>query len=248
MRPCFPAIAALAAFACNAPALAASEFRAGYGTWRYDITGTVTDRDRSYDLQRDLHLETSGRRSVLVEWDTPEGWLPDLAVTFSEVGGSGEAEYQSVSLDLLGNPIFGDETITASADFDDLDVTLRYPFGMGPLQASAGLTVKRLKGEVLIDDSGNPPPSRQRYDETVPELHGQLRWPLARWLVASTTVQGISYDGNSVLEWRAGGEVLLGPLRLEAGWQSKRYEVNLTDYALDAQLDGALARIGFVFR
>jgi len=248
MRNLIPSLAALAAFACGPLAHAAPEFRAGYGSWRYDIAGTVRDGDRTYDLQEDLELEAAGRRSIVVEWDTPTSWLPNLAVSFSQVGGSGEAEYRSVSLDLLGNPLFQDETVSASADFDDLDVTLRYPFGLGPVQAAAGVTVKRLRGEVLIDDSGNPPPSRQRYDETVPQLHGQLRWPFARRLAATATGQGISYDGNRAVEWRAGAELTLGPVLLEAGWQEKRYEVNLSDYALDARLDGAVARVGFVFR
>ena len=248
MRPLIPSLAALAALACGPLAHAGAEFRAGYGSWRYDISGTVTDRNRTYDLQQDLELEPAGRRSIEVEWDTPSGWWPDLAVSFSQVGGTGEADYQSISLDLLGNPIFQDETIVASADFDDVDVTARYPFGLGALQAAAGITVKRLRGTVVIDDSGNPPPSRQQYDETVPQLHGQLRWPIARWLALGTTVQGISYDGNRALEWQAGAELSLGVFRLEAGWQEKRYEVKLTDYALDARLDGALARVGFVFR
>jgi len=249
MHPLYRCLAALPALACCATATAAQEFRAGYGSWRYEISGTVTDRNRTYDLQQDLELEPAGRRSVMVDWDTPSGWWPDWSVSFSQVGGAGDAAYQSIQLDLLGNPVFQDETITASADFDDFDVTARYPFRLGPFQAAAGLVVKRLRGTVLIDDSGrDPPETRQEYDETVPELHGQLRWPLARWLVASVAGQGISYDGNRALEWRAGAELLLGPLRLEAGWQEKRYEVRLTDYALDARLDGALARIGFVFR
>lgn len=248
MRTVIPSLAALAACLCSPPSHAAPEFRAGYGTWQYDISGTVRDGDRTYDLQQDLELDGAGRRNVVVEWDTPTRWLPNFALSLSQMGGSGEAEYQTVSLDVLGNPLVQDETIRASADFDDLDVTLRYPFGLGPVTAAAGLTIKRLRGEVLIDDSGNPPRSRQDYDETVPQLHGQLRWPLRRWLGVNATAQGISYDGNRALEWRAGAELMLGPLLVEAGWQAKRYEVNLADYALDARLDGAVARVGFVFR
>jgi outer membrane protein len=247
MRPLIPCFAALAALAASAPA-AAAEFRAGYGGWRYDITGTVTDRDRVYDLQQDLALETAGRRSILVEWDTPSGWWPDLAVSFSDLGASGEAAYQTLTFDLLGNPIgTEDQTIHATASFDDYDVTLRYPFAVGAATYTAGVTVKKLRGTVVIDDSGNPPPSRQAYDETVPQVHAGLRWALGKRFAVLATAQGIQAGGNSALEWRAGAEVRLGPLLVEAGWQEKRYDIALDDYALDARLGGALARIGFVF-
>lgn len=241
-------LAALPVLGCCTAAFAAPEFRAGYGSWRYDLSGTVTDRGRTYDLREDLELESSGRRSVLVEWDTGAGWWPDLALSFSQLGAAGRHEETFTLFDLLGNPIGTQtESITASADFDDYDLTLRYPFGLGPVQCAAGITVKNLRGEVLIDDSTNPPPSRQEYDETVPEVHVQLRWPLGQHLVLAAAGQGIEYDGSSAAEWRATAEVRLGPLLLEGGWQSKRYDINLDGYALDARLDGALARVGFVW-
>ena len=248
MRRLILCLAALPALGCCTAAFAAPEFRAGYGSWRYDLSGTVTDRDRTYDLRQDLEMEpSSGRHSVLIEWDTGPGWWPDLALAYVKLGAAGHHEETFTLFDFLGQPIGTQtESITASADFDDYDLTLRYPFGLGPLQCAAGVTVKKLRGDVLIDDTSNPPPSRQSYDETVPELHAQLRWPLARWLALTAAGQGIKYDGNSASEWRATAELRLGPVLLEGGWQAKRYDIQLTGYALDAQLDGALARIGFV--
>lgn len=232
------------------PSLAATpEFRAGYGSWRYELSGTVTDRDRTYDLQDDLGLETSGRRSVLVEWDTPPGWWPDLSASFTQLGASGYREETFTLFDIFGNPVGSQtESIAASADFDDFDLTLRYPFSLGSLGVSAGVTIKRLRGDVLIDDSTQSSPSYQSYDETVPQVHAGLRWPLAQWLALVASGQGIQAEGNSALEWRGGAELRLGPLLVEAGYQAKRYDINLGDYALDAQLDGALARAGFVWR
>jgi len=239
-------LAVLPALGCCTAALAAPEFRAGYGTWRYDLSGTVTDRNRTYDLREDLELQPSGRRTVQVEWDTGPGWWPDWSASFTQLGASG-MHTETVTFDPLPLPP-QTETITASADFDDYDLTLRYPFGLGPLDCAAGITIKKLRGDVLIDDSSNPPPSRQSYDETVPQLHARLRWPLGKWLALTAAGQGIKYDGNSASEWRATAELRLGPVLLEGGWQAKRYDLQLTGYALDAQLDGALARVGFAWR
>lgn len=248
MRPLSVSFAALAALAWCVPLAAAPEFRVGYGGWRYDISGTVTDTNRTYDLQDDLALETSGRRSILVEWDTPAGWLPDLSASFTALGASGYREETFTVFDVLGNPVGTQtESIAASADFDDYDLTARYPFSLGPARISLGVTVKRLRGEVLIDDSTQSQPSRQRYDETVPEIAAALRWPLGKRLALVASGQGISAGRNSTLEWRGGAEVRLGAVLLEGAWQVKRYDIDVGDYALDAQLDGVLARLGFVF-
>ena len=248
MRKLLLCLAALAALGWSAPGVAAPEFRATYGSWRYDLSGTVTDRSRTYDLQNDLALESSGRRSVLIEWDTGPGWWPDWSASFSQLGASGYREYQSFGLDIFGNPFAQDQTITASADFDDFDLTARYPFRLGALDLAAGVSAKKLRGEVLIDDTGNPPASRQSYDETVPEIFASLRLPLGKALALAGSAQGIEAGGNSALEWRAGAELRLAAVLLEAGWQEKRYDLKLDDYALDARLDGAFARIGLVFR
>ena len=61
--------------------------------------------------------------------------------------------------------------------------------------------------------------------------------------------QGLSYGGSSAFEWRAGAEfVKLAPLFVEIGWQEKRFDIDVDDYALDATLAGAVARAGFLFR
>lgn len=225
-----------------APATA-SEFRATAGVWRYDIGGTVTDRGQQYDLEERLEMQPSGRRSWAVEWDTPKGPFPDLALAYSRVGATGHHE-ETVTVFPLPPQT---ETIDATAEFDDYELTARYPFGTGALRFALGVTVKKFDGEVFIDDSTNPPPSRQQYDETVPLAHGQLRVGFGKRFAVAATVQGASADGNSATEWRALAQLRLEPLIVEAGWQEKRYELNLDGRALDARLDGGLLRIGYLW-
>jgi outer membrane protein len=243
-----PLVAAAAALLASSAATA--EFRAGIGAWRYDLTGTVTDRGQTYDFERDLEIQASGRRSVLIEWDTGPGLWPDLAVSLSALGAAGRHEETFTLFDLLGNPVGSQtESVSAAADFDDYDLTARYPFDWGALRFAVGLTAKRLRGTVLIDDSSNPPPSQQNYDETIPEVHAQVRVPLGKAFVLGASAQGIEAGGSSALEWRAALELrLLAPLLVEVGWQEKRYNIQLDSYALDARLGGALLRAGFFFR
>lgn len=221
----------------------ATEFRATAGVWRYDIGGTVTDRGQTYDLQEELEMQPSGRRSWAIEWDTPKGPLPDLALAYGRIGATGYHE-ETVTIFPLPPQT---ETIEASADFDDYELTARYPFGTGAFRVALGVTVKKFDGEVLIDDSTNPPASRQQYDETVPLAHGQLRIALGKRLAFVATAQGASAGGSSASEWRALAQLRLEPLIVEGGWQEKRYELNLDGRALDARLDGGLLRIGYLW-
>jgi outer membrane protein len=233
--------------AMQAAAADAAEFRAVLGGWGYHITGTTLTDGQSYDLERDLQLHGSRRRSGLIEYDTPRGWIPDVAVGYSQLGASGS---RSSSMTIGGIPLPpGTQSVTASADFDDYDLTLRYPYRWGPVCFMGGLTVKHLAGEVDIDDSTQPEPSHQSYDEFVPMLHAGMRWRLGSLLTLVGAGQGISAGDSRAIDWRATAEVrVLAPLLVEVGWQQKRYDIQVEDYALDATLEGLLVRIGFLYR
>lgn len=224
-----------------APARAA-ELRAALGAWGYHFKGDVDDRGVRYDLRDDLKLDPHRRRSLALEYDTPKGAWPDFAVSFTQMGARGD-HTESVTL-----PLPGTRTIETDADFDSYEIVARYPMRFGPLRVSAGVAVQQLKGELVIDDSEQAEPSRERYDETFPLPHLQLRLAGPAFALV-TTAQGIEYDGSKALEWRALVEArFLEPLLLEVGWQEKRYEIELPDYALDTRVSGVLVRVGVVFR
>jgi hypothetical protein len=234
--------AALLLGALFAPRAGASEFHATLGGWGYHFSGNVDDRGRRYDFQDDLELEPRRRRSAALEFDTRPGWWPDFAAGYTQIGADGD------HVESTGGPIPGTRTITTSARFDAWDLVARYPFRLGPLCASAGVALQQLRGDLVIVDSDDSITRREHYDEVFPQLHAQLRWrlgPLA--LVAAG--QGIAYDGSRALEWRGVAEFrAMEPLLVEFGWQEKRYDISLTDYALDARVRGALVRIGFLYR
>lgn len=230
---------------------AAAELRAGYGNWRYDLSGTVTEGGRTYDLRSDFDVKARGRDAWFLEWDTPAGPWPDIGLAFNEFGADGRQDRTFQVFDLLGQPVGTQtESLATTAEFEDLEFTARYPFMLGPVRVALGLSIKKIEGEVLIEDStASPTRNRQSYDETIPELHAQLRLPLGKAVALTTTGQGISGDGDRALEWRAALELrALAPLLLEAGWQHKRYELNLDSRSLDARFDGALLRGGWLWR
>lgn len=218
----------------------ATELRVALGSWGYHFDGTVEDRGQRYDLRDDLALEPDGRRSLRIEWDTPRGAWPDFALGYARIEGSGARSETG---------LFGTRTIAADADFDHVDFVARYGTRRGPLRVAAGLALQQLRGELLIDDSADPAPRRERYDELIPQLHAQLRWRLGSGLTLVAVGQGIEYDGDRALDLRASAELrFMAPLLMEVGWQEQRYEIDLADYALDARVSGALFRIGLLYR
>lgn len=225
------------------PCAQAAEFRATLGGWGYHFDGKVDDRGQRYDFQDDLELNPRRRRSVALEWDTRPGWWPDLAASYSQMGADGD-HTESVTF-----PVPATRTITTAASFDAWEIVARYPFRLGRSgRLSLGVALQQLRGDLIIDDSEDPPPRRERYDELFPQLHAQLRWRLGP-LALVATGQGIEHDGSRALDWRGVVELrALEPLLLEFGWQEKRYEISLTDYALDTRLRGALVRVGFLYR
>lgn len=227
----------------------ASELRLDYGGWHYDVTGKVDDNGNVYDFRDDLDLHPEGRRSALIEWDTPRGWYPDLAASYSQIGASGSHQ-QTVPV-FVGGVQVGTvtRTVISSAAFDDYDLALRYPWRWGFLRFTGGAVAKRLKGRVDIADTQQTQAIHETYDEVVPELQLGARWRLGKWLTLVGTGQGLEYQGNRAYEWRAAAEVrLLEPLLLELGYQQKRYDIDVDGYALNAKLGGSLLRIGFVLR
>ena len=237
---------ALLAVLCLLPQLASAEFRAGFGPWSYDLKGHVTDNDKTYDFERDLELQAAGRGSVLLAWDTGAG-APDWSVGYARFGATGH-HVETVTVLFPPPPSMQTVTIDTSADLRDYDVTMSWPVHAGNLALSLGLTLKRLSGEIVIDDTSNPPPSHEQYGQTFLQLHVGMRLPLGSAFALTGAAQGASYGGNRATEWRLGAELkLFTHLLLEAGFEAKRYKIDVNNYKLDARLGGALLRAGFVW-
>lgn len=228
----------------------AQEFRAAYGLWAFDASGTATESNRKYDFERDLAAHRAGNRSLQIAWDTGSGWWkPDLSLSHSQIGVKGSHSETGPTGLPPPLPQTGAVDLAIDSDFTDQELVLCYPLNSGPIKVSAGVAAKRLKGTVLITDSRQGQASRGDYNETFPEAHLGVRWTIASWMVLEAGAQGIQYNDATASEYRAAIELRpIGPVLLDAGWQQKHYKFSGNGDALDVTLQGALVRAGFLFR
>lgn len=216
----------------------ASEIRAALGGWHFDVAGAVHDGTLNYDFEDDLNLKSQGEFHLELEWRAPEGWWPDVVLSWSSSKATGGQVFPGAP------PLIEDRTLSADADTSELDVTLRYPINWDALRFSAGLNLKRVASDIRIEDSAEDEPTDEKLNLVFPQAHVAARLPLGELFALSATFQGVKFQDNTAYDVRAGVEFLLfDPILVEAGWQRKRYDVSDGSYALDATLDGLLLRL-----
>lgn len=223
---------------------AAGELRAGLGGWHYGMEGTVVQAGDALDFEDDLALRGEGRRQFVLAYDAARRWWPAITLNYGQIGAHGRHEQTSTTnfgpIGLTGSSILETE-----GDFDDTDLVLAYGGTRWGFEGSLGLAVKWLKGDIDITDTSDGERVRQPYDVVFPELHAQARRRFGGWSGVAVTLQAVEYSGDRAVEWRVAYELdLFRPLWAELAWQRKRYEIGVGDYALDADLDGLLVRMG----
>lgn len=221
----------------------AGELRAGLGGWHYGMEGTVVQAGDALDFEDDLALRGEGRRQFVLAYDAGRAWWPALTLNHGQVGARGRHEQTSTTnFGPIG--VTGSSVLETEADFDDTDLVLGYGGARWGFEGTLGLAVKWLKGDIVITDTADGEAVRQPYDVVFPELHAQGRRRFG-WSAVAVTLQAVEYSGDRALEWRVAYEIdLFHPLWAELAWQGRRYEIGVGDYALDADLDGLLVRMG----
>jgi hypothetical protein len=233
----------LCAAACR-PA-AAAEFRLAGGLWDYEVSGYQDDGGNITDLedfapgrQRDGFLQ--------LEYEHRPSWIPDFALGYVQVSGEGSETMSGVggSLPLplpLPIPDPTASSSSASGEFRDVDFTLRYAFGLGPIRVAPGLTVAWISGDITTSttDASGTVETRSEYDNVIPMLHGQVTWPIGDRVRLTADGGWIAANDNQVWQYGAAVEVrLLGPLGIYGGWHQRRYKVSSDESFLDASLRG----------
>lgn len=236
--------------------VAASPAAAGgghwYGTmggWSYEARGSVTNLS-VLDFQRDLGLDTNDRAEYglgFVPSREQSAWLPTVDVGFIHIGQRGQ---QQVSTPLLFGLVLLQGEAESSADVDDLQLALRWPWRWGQFRLDSGINLTRLHGEVIVADADTGQRNRQPIDEIFPSPSLRLAWQPLNALRLSLRADYIEYQNQRAQTLDAGlSWQMLGPVGLEAGWRQRRYRVDSRNefgpYLLDARLSGVRFALRF---
>jgi hypothetical protein len=216
--------------------------------WDYDVSGSVDRRGDVQDLDADLGVEARGHNmAYALAWNTGPGWVPDFAASYTRIDAGGERVTPGFR---FGPIVLAPGSVArGDADLEDIDLTLRYPFALGNSRLWAGVTLKRVHGDVVIGDDASSAEDRQRIDQAFPLLHLAASVPLSSWLALSAQGNAVKYGDNEAWEGRAGVSLgLLESFGINLGWQTKHYRVADGDYLLDATLSGAVAGAFITFR
>ena len=146
----------------------------------------------------------------------------------------------------MGNPIPGQMCVEAAVNY-----AMGLPHGDTP--SCVGRAVRDFK--IALNDSdawtSNAARAKGLRRVAIAQLGSDKldQVEFSKALALDLAGQAVAYGGNRALEYRAALELrLFEPVRVEFGWQEKRYDLTAGAYALDATLRGLLLRIGVVFQ
>ena len=234
------------------PAVAsASDFGLAYDYWDSRVSGTLNDNGGVVDLKHDLGAESNDHHQFSSFLQTGPGWWrPDLAASYTQIKIEGSRTLSSSGLQFGSIVVLpgSNDTVVTRANIRDADVSLRYPFAVGPLHVSAGVTIKQLKGDISVQDITTGTRSDQPVDQTFPMAHALAEWPLPFSTSIAVSGNWVHYKNDSADEAKIMVRVpIFGPLEGRIGWQRKHYHVDDHGYLLDTTLQGAMAGIQLLF-
>lgn len=221
---------------------------AGAGTWQQEFSGDVTSGPTRVDVENDLGLADDSNNIFYVAVEHPLPLLPNIRAQHMamEVDGS---NVLSRSIEFNGDTFTVSDTVSTVVDITQTDAVFYYEVLDNIVSLDVGLAVSLIEGTLSVSNSTDR--ATAEFDEVVPMLYGKVRADLpltGLWVAAEG--QGVSYDGNSLLEANAhiGYESVLG-LGIEAGYRTVRMELDGFEDVQAAELDisGPYAAINFHF-
>lgn len=230
-------IATALTLSAPAMAMATDQFYLGYSYWNYKVSGQYEDDGSGYTLNKGFDPSNSSRSMFRLRWDTGPGWwIPDLAASFGRIDVNGQQAI-STNTGIGPIPITINSTAVVTTHVRDLDVTARWPWQFGWGRLSLGVTVKQLRGDILINDSAAGQ-TTESVNAVFPMAHAFLEVPIGSRLRIGVGGDWIAAEGDEADNIVAMARFkVIGPLDITGGWQSKHYKVR-DDYLLDAKMQG----------
>lgn len=213
--------------------------------WDSDLDGTATNRDSSIDVEDDLNLDSDSNANLSAYLEHPVPILPNVRLNYTSIEQSGRGE---VGVGGFDNIVSG-ASVNSELDLDQFDVTLYYELLDNWVNLDAGITVRTLDGELVIEERfpGNEV-SRTTIDGTIPMGYLAARFDLPLTGV-SLGAEGnfISFDGDSIYDYNAYGQYEFAVVQLRAGYRQMNIDYEDSNDALDIEIGGPFVSAGLVF-
>lgn len=221
--------------------------RVELGRWHYAIDGAVSN-GAALDLQDDFNPRTRRRDYHRFDLAFAPVWIPELSLSRHYLDVRGARAVDS-SLQFGALTLIPAETVVdAFIAVDDFTGTARYRIGQrsDSLHALAGVSVRRLSGEVQVREQDGGEIEREPIDEWFPQIHLAGLWRVNDTVSLSLEGDWIAYRGDTAWQGKAAIDVA-APLGLgvTAGYTIRHFQVGGSS-TLDARFQGA--HVGLAYR
>ncbi|TBW47580.1 TIGR04219 family outer membrane beta-barrel protein [Marinobacter halodurans] len=241
------AIALLGGLGCFSSVAAADVVGVGaqVSYWDSDLTGTASQNSDVVDVDDDLNLDRDDNVNLTAIFEHPIPVLPNVRVNYTAIKQSGNGQ---LGVDGYGG-LAPDVPVHSELDLDQLDLTLYYELLDNWVNLDAGLTVRKLDGDLQVEErvpGGNR--TRTEIDAVLPMLYAAARFDLPlTGLSVGVEGNGISYGGDSLLDGSAYAQYDLSVLRLQAGYRKMSIDYEDGNDAMDVDLGGPFISAGLDF-
>ncbi|ENO14344.2 TIGR04219 family outer membrane beta-barrel protein [Marinobacter nanhaiticus D15-8W] len=213
--------------------------------WDSDLTGTARQGGDSVNVDNDLDLDSDSNANLTAIFEHPVPLLPNVRLNYTAIEQSGRGELGAGGYDNLP----ADAEVNSDLDLDQLDLTMYYEVLDNWVNLDAGLTVRKMDGELTIRDVARlSPVSKTEIDAVVPMLYAAARFDLPlTGLSVGVEGNGVSYGGDSIVDGAGYAQYDLSVLRLRAGYRQMNIDYEDGDEALDIELGGPFISAGVDF-
>jgi outer membrane protein len=211
--------------------------------WDSDLTGQAEKNNDLVDVENDLNLSSDGNVNVEAYFEHPVPLLPNVRLNYTRIEQSGDgnlsAEFDGLT---IGTSVRSDLELT------QLDGTLYYELLDNWVNLDAGLTVRSIDGELLVQDTAGGQQVFTEISGAFPMAYAAARFDLP-FTGVSVGAQGnlISYDGDSISDFNAYGQYELSLLQLRAGYRRMSIDYEDDNNRLDVELGGPFISAGLSF-
>ncbi len=221
---------------------------AGAGTWQQEYSGEVVSGVTEVSVEDDLAIDDDSNTVLYVALEHGVPILPNVRAQYFSLDAEG-SNVLSRTIEFNGEVFSVNEAVSSNVDVTQTDAVLYYEVLDNVVSLDLGMAVSLIEGTIEVMSTTEN--AEADFDEVVPMLYARARADLPlTGLWVGVEGQGLSYDGNSLLQLNAQvaweSDVGLG---IEAGWRMVDIELDEFDDIASANIDvsGPYAAINYHF-